>query len=163
MKKYTIIFPLLLCLFIGCRSEKTETQKQTAHQAAGKEHRCANCGMLTSKYPNWEEIIVLSSGDTLYFDGPRCMFFTLLNSDKTSGGIKTVKVKDYYTLNYIDGENAFYVIGSDVMGPMGKELIPFVSEEAAKQFLKDHQGERIIRFNDVNLQLIKQLAGKMNM
>ncbi len=161
--KYALFLFLILGFLAACKTEKTGAQKQIALQTLKAEHRCANCGMITSKYPNWEESVILSSGDTLYFDGPRCMFFTLLNSDKTNGGIATVKVKDYYTLNYIDGKEAFYVIGSDIMGPMGKELIPFENEEAAKEFLNDHQGKHILRFNDVNLRLIKQLAGKMNM
>ena len=40
----------------------------------------------------------------------------------------------------IDGRSAHYVVGSDVTGPMGKELIPFATREAALEFSKDHGG-----------------------
>jgi nitrous oxide reductase accessory protein NosL len=52
-------------------------------------------------------------------------------------------------LKHIDGRAAFYVIGSDVMGPMGKELVPFASEAAARDFLKDHRGQRVLTFKEI--------------
>ena len=33
-------------------------------------------------------------------------------------------------------QKAFYVIGSNVYGPMGEELIPFKNEDEAKKFMK---------------------------
>ena len=74
-----------------------------------------------------------------------------------------IMVKDYYTLNWIDGTNAFYVIGSDILGPMGNELIPFDSREAATEFKKDHTGKNILEFKEIDLQLIKFLAQNMEM
>jgi nitrous oxide reductase accessory protein NosL len=35
--------------------------------------------------------------------------------------------------------SAYYVLGSDIYGPMGRELIPFEKEADAKEFIKDHQ------------------------
>ena len=40
-------------------------------------------------------------------------------------------------------------MGSDVFGPMGRELIPFVKESEARDFLQDHKGKKILRFSDV--------------
>jgi nitrous oxide reductase accessory protein NosL len=57
----------------------------------------------------------------------------------------------------IDGREAWYVLGSDVYGPMGRELIPFEKEADAKEFMKDHAGKTLIRFNDVTPDLIKGL------
>ena len=51
---------------------------------------------------------------------------------------------DYYALEPIDGRTAFYVVGSDVFGPMGKELIPFAQRAQAEEFLKDHKGRAIL-------------------
>ena len=60
-------------------------------------------------------------------------------------------------MKIIDAGKAFFVIGSDVYGPMGSELIPFVSESDAEGFKKDHEGKRILRFEDINPGIIKIL------
>ena len=58
-------------------------------------------------------------------------------------------MKDYYSLQPVDAHSAFYVVGSDVFGPMGKELIPFEKATAAQEFLRDHQGKKVLRFSDI--------------
>ena len=52
---------------------------------------------------------------------------------------------------------AWYVVGSDVYGPMGKELMPFKDEAAAKEFKVDHKGTAILSFQDITPALIKTL------
>ena len=49
---------------------------------------------------------------------------------------------EYYDMNMIDARKAFFVIGSDIYGPMGNELIPLATEEDARNLLKDHKGKR---------------------
>jgi Predicted lipoprotein involved in nitrous oxide reduction len=49
------------------------------------------------------------------------------------------------------------VIGSDVLGPMGHELLPFKDQEAAQEFLEDHKGNSIIRYQDVTPAIIESL------
>jgi nitrous oxide reductase accessory protein NosL len=66
-------------------------------------------------------------------------------------------VTDYYSLNLIDGLRAYYVLGSNVYGPMGHELIPFAKESDAKEFMKDHQGKSIVTFQDVKYEMVKAL------
>ena len=60
-------------------------------------------------------------------------------------------------MNMIDANTAYFVIGSDVYGPMGRELIPLVSKSDAEAFKKDHKGRRILRFEDINTGIIKKL------
>lgn len=124
------------------------------------QHRCANCNMIVDNYPNWVHKAVSSAGDTLYFDGARCMFKIILEQEPQAN---PVLVRDYYTLKYIDGRKAFYVIGSDALGPMGNELIPFAEKSAAETFLKEHNGERIVKFEEVDLRLVMKLAKGMQM
>jgi len=57
----------------------------------------------------------------------------------------------------IDGLKAFYVIGSDVYGPMGRELIPFGSRSDAEEFRKDHQGKAVLEFNGITPDAVKGL------
>ena len=53
----------------------------------------------------------------------------------------------------IGGERAFFVIWSDVYGPMVQEPIPLEKVADAKEFLKEHKGKKILRFKDINSKL----------
>jgi len=55
------------------------------------------------------------------------------------------------------------VIGSDVYGPMGHELIPFVTGEAAESFSKDHHGKEVLSFDDITPELIESLQAGQKM
>ncbi len=68
-----------------------------------------------------------------------------------------VVVKDYYTQISIDALKAFYVIWSDMYGPMGHEPIPFEKEADAKRFMEDHKGRKILRFKDITPKVILSL------
>jgi hypothetical protein len=60
-------------------------------------------------------------------------------------------------IKLIKTEDAFFVISSDVYGPMGHELIPFASKADAEGFKKDHKGNRILRFENIKPGIIKKL------
>ena len=49
------------------------------------------------------------------------------------------------------------MIGSDVYGPMGHELIPFSSQDGAENFMKDHHGKEILTFDKITPELIKSM------
>jgi nitrous oxide reductase accessory protein NosL len=72
----------------------------------------------------------------------------------TKENITKILVRDYYSQKVIDAKKAFYVVNSDVYGPMGRELIPFKNQNEAKTFKKDHKATSIIAFDDISLKLI---------
>ncbi len=118
--------------------------------------------MFVAPYPAWTGVIVLNDGTALFFDGPKDLFTYCNNVAAYSPGrsrsdITAVWVNDYYSLSAIDGMKALYVIGSDVLGPMGRELVPFMKESDAATFLKDHKGNKILRFGDITPQVLKSL------
>ena len=49
--------------------------------------------------------------------------------------------------------NAFYVLGTAVNGPMGKEAFAFVNKETAGKFSTAHKGT-VLRFKEVTIQQI---------
>jgi copper chaperone NosL len=79
------------------------------------------------------------------------------NPQKNRNDIRAVSVKDYYSKESVNALPAFYVIWSDLYGPMGHEPIPFEEQAGAKKFLKEHKGKKIVRFKDVTLKLITSL------
>ncbi len=158
MKRFKLALLIGLIFLSACGGD----EKRVSGKNTG-EHRCANCGMSTSKYPKWEQKIVSQDKGVMYFDGARCMFKILLDTAQSPHNIDSILVKDYYSLKYINAKGAYYVTGSNVFGPMGNELIPFKSFTEAQAFKKDHNGKNIVRFNDVNMKMIMKLAGKMKM
>ena len=67
--------------------------------------------------------------------------------------IERIAVTEYYGLQAIDARGAWYVVGSDVLGPMGHEFVPLASAEDAADFLKEHKGARILRFDEIGAAL----------
>jgi len=104
--------------------------------------------------------LVLADGSVAHFDGVKDMM-RYYRSPESFGGqaqeVRAVFVKDYYTLDPIDGRAAVYVFGSDVMGPMGNELIPFKTAAAAEEFRKDHKGQRVLRFEEIDDEVLAGL------
>lgn len=127
-----------------------------------KEDKCPVCGMFVAKYPDFIAQIVFTDGTYAVFDGAKDMFKYILhlskyNPTKKMSDIASVYVTDYYNLSLIDGRTASYVIGSDVFGPMGRELIPFAQEQEARSFMKDHAGKQALRFEAVTPEFLKSL------
>ncbi len=118
--------------------------------------------MFVYKYPDWVGKIVFKDGSLAFFDGAKDLFkyyFNLkkYNPGKTIKDIAAIYVTEYYEMKIVEAGSAFFVVGSDVYGPMGKELIPFVNKADAGEFKKDHKGKRILRFEDINPGVIKKL------
>jgi len=124
-----------------------------------EDEKCPVCGMFTYKYPRWAAQIFYENGTHKHhwsFDGVKDLMKFYFDSAKWGNypiakkeNITKILVTDYYTQKAIDGTKAFYVIRSDIYGPMGHELIPFELESDAKTFKKDHLGKSIIQFNDI--------------
>jgi nitrous oxide reductase accessory protein NosL len=121
-------------------------------RAPDEDDRCAVCGMFVHKYPNWVATTVFADGGQVFFDGPKDMFRYLLDLEKYAAGdreIAGVWVTEYYRVQFIDAQTAVFVTGSDVMGPMGGELVPFATRDEAEAFALDHRGEEILEFAEV--------------
>ncbi len=130
--------------------------------APGPKDTCPVCGMFVSLYPDWVATVLYQDGHAHHFDGPKDLFKYLLSLPKyaphhTQADIVAMGVTEYYGVTRIDARTAWYVIGSDVLGPMGHELVPLATPEEADDFLRDHKGRRIVRFAEVNLSLLEQL------
>jgi nitrous oxide reductase accessory protein NosL len=139
--------------------------KEHGSKAAKKptpEDKCPVCGMAAGTDEKWVAQIAFKDDLYVFFDGAKDMFKYLLdmkkyNPAKTKEDIAEVYVTDYYSVEAIDAHHAYFVIGSDVKGPMGAELVPFKKEDEAKKFLTDHKGQKIVQIKDVTLELVQGL------
>lgn len=135
---------------------------EKAPPAPSAKDKCPVCGMFVARFTNWLGVVERKDGGRLYFDGPKDLFTYSLAPEKYGpagkpSDIARIYVTDYYSVTPIDGKKAFYVIGSDVRGPMGKELVPFAKKTDADGFLKDHKGEKVLRFEQITPTTLKSL------
>jgi len=128
---------------------------------------CPVCGMLVARYPAWIATVLYEDGHADHFDGAKDLFKYLFDlpryaPGRSTGEITAIGVTEYYGLTRIDARSAWYVIGSEVLGPMGHELVPLETRGDAEEFTEDHQGSRILRFDDVTPELLERLdAGRV--
>lgn len=118
--------------------------------------KCPVCGMYAARYPRNKCQIQSVDGEILQFCATQCLFEFIKNPSKYNKPNLKAKftwVVDYSDGNWIYGRNAYYVIGSSEMGPMGKEAFPFVNAKNAEAFKKTHSGE-IVRFTGVTIDKI---------
>jgi copper chaperone NosL len=153
--RITLIAAVLLSCSLAMAEDPTPLK-------AVKTDKCPVCGMFVAKYPDFLAQVIFRDGAYALFDGAKDMFkyyFNLkkYNPSKELSDIAVIYVTDYYSMNPTDGRKAYYVVESNVFGPMGKELIPFGKEPEAKEFLADHAGKKLIRFDAVTPDLIKGL------
>jgi nitrous oxide reductase accessory protein NosL len=157
LHKYLALLLLILSLF-----HSAAIAAPPAAPAPSAKDKCPVCGMFVNKYPDWVVSITFKDSTTLFFDGAKDFFSYYLNIQKypaarNQASISVVTVKDYYTLKPVDARKASFVLGGDVYGPMGKELVPFEKPADAQAFLKDHKGKKILRFVDVTPALLKSM------
>ena len=101
-------------------------------------------------------------GHAHHFDGAKDMFKFWHDPAKYAAGhrredMAAIWVTDFYGLARIDAKKAFYVTGSDVLGPMGHEFLPLANRADAEEFLKDHKGRRILGFDQIPRGMAEQL------
>ncbi len=131
----------------------------TGSDLPGQRDRCPVCGMFVKPYPEWQATMVFSDGTRLFFDGPKDLlryYFNLpdKNRNKTRQKIRVLYATDYYTTELKPVTELYFVIGSDVYGPMGEELVPISGLEPAQTFQRDHQGRQILRFEQLTPQIL---------
>ena len=119
--------------------------------------------MFPARYREWLAAMMFKDGEMVYFDGAKDAFKFWLDMKKydvhghTQEDVKAFGVTAYYSTEMIDARAALYVIGSDVLGPMGHELIPHPDMYDARAFMKDHRGRAIVRFEDIDMRMLKGL------
>jgi nitrous oxide reductase accessory protein NosL len=169
---------VLFVMFIaGCYAQKEARQSESGAQKTQRMVQppqlipdnvaCGKCGMIPARYPQWQTQIIFTDGSMVPFDGCKCMFgylFNMAQYDKshTRDDVATIWVKDFNSGSWIQAPDAQFVVGSDAMGPMGKELIPFSGHASALAFQQEHGGS-LTEYGTISMETLKPLMGGMNM
>ena len=117
----TFLFAAMLGLFVGCH--------------AGQ--RCRTCGMKIDPASPWVSYVTLHGREEA-FDTPSCAFSAWR---KTGPGREKApaRFREYYSQDLKPAEELRFVRGSDVVGPMGPDLVP-VDIATAGRFAREHNG-----------------------
>ncbi|QOP45996.1 nitrous oxide reductase accessory protein NosL [Sulfurimonas paralvinellae] len=135
------------------KREKKVTKKYPVIHVSHDE-KCPVCGMFLYKYPKWVSMIAYKDGKKLYFDGMKDLMKYYFEHNKN---IKEMLTQSYYTQETVNVKDAYFVLGSDVYGPMGNELIAFKDKKRAENFLLDHRGKKIVKFDDITADMVYKL------
>ena len=126
--------------------------------------RCPVCGMKVIRYPKFSSAIRLTNQATYYFCSNGCMLKTWLHPEiflkSTRQALSLAVVRDYFTGRQLDAEKAFWIAGSDVIGPMGPAMVALQESHAVDAFLKRHGGQRVFRLHELTDDLWLLLTGK---
>ena len=125
----------------------------------GKKDRCPVCGMFVYKYPKWMAGFVFKSGKQYFHCCPKCMLHNLNHISKYQPGenreqLELVWVTEYYTTKKTDARDVFFVIGTNLVGPMGLDLIPVKGMDAAKNLKQDYNGDLILQIDQITPEVI---------
>ncbi len=177
-----LFFSLVLLLFSGM-VHAGETVEKTGKKApvsavrpaasgldadgamhVGPEDRCPVCAMNVKKHEKFAAAIELKNGETHYFCGTGCMIRSWLHPEVFLGvdksRLKRAVVKDYFTGKPLDAMEAYWVAGSDVVGPMGPALVPLKSESDREAFVKRHGGKVQFRMSEMTDEKWEKITGK---
>jgi copper chaperone NosL len=154
-------YPLIVILLLAWQTLALSAAEPQPRKP-GAVDKCPVCGMFVAKYPDFAAQIQFRDGKVAHFDGAKDLFKYYLNQGRYNPNSKPVDiaalyVTDYYSLAPVKGFTAFFVSGSDVYGPMGRELVPFAREKDAREFKKDHKGRATLTFKEVTPAIIKEL------
>ena len=136
--------------------------KEIGPRQPAETDRCPVCGMLVDRHPDWLAQIVLADDEVLFFDGAKDLFRFLLDPEERPQAARAREVGVMFVTGYYDREpirarDAYFATGSDVLGPMGAELIPHASREEAEEFQRDHGGSAILGFDEVTEEVLAEL------
>ncbi len=97
--------------------------------------RCKTCGMKVDPASPWVSYLSISEKEEA-FDTPSC---ALAAWRKALGRVNKARFREYYSQELKPVEDLRFVRGSDVVGPMGPDLVPVAAATAAR-FARDHNG-----------------------
>ena len=119
------------------------------------DERCAKCGMVVDAAPRWIAGLKSSARRQRRFCSPGCMLHFLRSPD--GEGASDAWVIEYYGQKRVPANQAFFVSGSDVIGPMGKSLVPVAGLEASERFRREHRGAAVFTLDQLDHNLLRAL------
>jgi len=123
--------------------------------------RCPLCKMYPARYPKFNCQIVFKDGSYEAFDSTIGLLVYLHFPDKTGKTLKPITgiyFKDYLKGGWLEADQTFFVVGSEIRGPMGIQFLPVDSEQAAADLKNQAQGKEVVHYKNLNRQYLIDAA-----
>lgn len=120
--------------------------------ACKREERCKTCGMKIDRASVWRSELVAADGKVTQFDTPRC---ALYGWRKEKLPAVSMRVREYYDASgpLRDARELRFVVGGDVVGPMGPDFVP-VEPARVTKFIQDHGAEKAFALDEITAEVI---------
>lgn len=111
--------------------------------------RCPVCGMFPARQRRWAAQVIFTDGHAQFLDSPLSLFHYLQQVSRYTPGrqaneITALYVSDYASGAWLPAEQAVYLQGSSLLGPMRAGNLPaFASESAGEPFRARHGGKML--------------------
>jgi len=130
--------------------------------------RCPVCGMYPARAPQWAAQLIFRNGDAHFFDSPLSLFMYLHDMARYSPGRNAGDVAALYVTDsaqpatpaWTPARQAFYVHGSNAVGPMRAGNLPGFADRGAAQRFATQRGGRVLEFARIDAALVAALAGR---
>ncbi len=111
--------------------------------------RCPVCGMFPARNRRWAAQVIFTDGAVQYLDSPLSLFHYLQRVARYTPGrvaadIAAVYVSDQATGQWLDADQAMYVHGSTLLGPMRAGNLPAYATHADALVLVSVRGGTLI-------------------
>jgi copper chaperone NosL len=118
--------------------------------ACKREKRCKQCGMRIDPASPWTAELLADDGAVTTFDTPRCAFQSWRRGSTPA---TSLRAQEYYDRRWARAEELRFVVGGDVLGPMGPDLVP-VDPRRAMKFVQDHGADRAYAAVEITLSVL---------
>jgi nitrous oxide reductase accessory protein NosL len=127
--------------------DATSGQPLDAAREVPPEARCPVCGMFPARQRRWAAQVIFANGEVQHLDSPLSLFLYLQQVPRYTAGQSVDRIVAAYVTDldsgvWVPAEQALYVHGSRLMGPMRSGNLPaFATEHQAVAFIDQHGGE----------------------
>ena len=134
----------------------------TAAREVPNEARCPVCGMFPARNRRWAAQVIFSGGAVQYLDSPLSLFHYLkrvghYTTGRAAADIVAVYVSDQITGQWLDADQAIYVHGSTLLGPMRAGNLPAYGAESDARALVNSRGGELMSANELRQSLPLEL------
>jgi copper chaperone NosL len=114
---------------------------------------CPVCGMYPSRIPQCAAGMRLEDGRTYYFCSNRCLLLAWRRPRTYLGPqavVSRLVVLDYFSGQPLDGARAWWITGSDVIGPMGPALVTLDTQKDVAAFVRRHGSTHRFKLDQID-------------
>lgn len=154
MKQPLFRFMTTLLVLGALAACQPETQQVTGPIAITRDTHCSLDGMTLADYPGPKAQIQYAQGDPDFFCDTVEMFAIYLQPEEqrvvTAMYVHDMDKNDWNTPGdqWIEAQQAYYVVGSKRLGSMGPTFVSFGTEAGAQAFMQQ-EGGKVLRFGEV--------------